>query len=82
MDSGNPFSRLGEYVLMYGKYSPTNACLGVKVYFLGTVEYNRLVEQRNSKVFKLEKKLKDYFKTTTEHAPDLRPERTDALSVH
>jgi len=67
MDSGNPFSRLGEYVLMYGKYNPKNECQGVKVFFLGTVEYNRLVEQRNSKIFKLERKLKDEFKTTTEH---------------
>jgi len=69
MTSGNPYSRLNEYVLMYGKYDKDNDCLGVKIFFLGYTEYNRLVEVPNSKVFKLELKLKrdEFLKTTTEH---------------
>jgi hypothetical protein len=67
MDSGNPFSRLNEYVLMYGPLDPKNECQGVKVFFIGVTRYNRLVEARNSQVHKIEKKLKDEVKSVREH---------------
>jgi hypothetical protein len=67
MDSGNPFSRLEEYVLMYGPVDPKNHCQGVKVFFIGVTKYNRLVEAKNSQVFKIEKKLKQELKSQHEN---------------
>jgi hypothetical protein len=75
MDSGNPYSRLNEYVTMYGNIG-SNACEGVKIFFLGVTEYNRLVEAKNSKVFKIEKLLKEKF--SDRRVPNRGTERTTA----
>tara|TARA_R110000737_G_scaffold105915_1_gene138845 strand:- start:71 stop:622 length:552 start_codon:yes stop_codon:yes gene_type:complete len=66
MDSGKPISRLKGYDITFGQQDKNNKCKGVTIWFLGITEYNRLVEAKNSKVFRIEKKLKQEYKSKTE----------------
>ena len=52
MDRGKSIERLKQYAITYGKEDSKNKCKGVWLWFLGTTQYNRLVEPKNSKVFK------------------------------
>ena len=61
MVSGKPMSRLREYNITFGKVDPSNKCKGVIIWYLATTKYNRMVEPKNSKVFKIEKALKKEF---------------------
>lgn len=63
--SGNAFRRLNEYRILYGEKDRQNPCKGVKIYYCGITEYNRLVELTHTQVYKIEKKLKDKFNAET-----------------
>lgn len=62
---GTPWARLNDYRLMYGTTTPDNDCLGVKVHYLGTTEYNGSVESKNSQVFQVEAIAKDRVRSKT-----------------
>ena len=64
-NSGNAFNRLHDYVIMYGKFSPSNPNHGVYIHYCGITGYDRLVLVKNTQVSKLEKKLKDSLKKET-----------------
>ena len=62
MNTGDAYARLKEYEILYGEYDKKNKCKGVKIWFCGITEYNRLVEAPNTQVQKLENKLKREYK--------------------
>ncbi len=66
MNTGNGYSRLKEYEIIYGKKDRKNSCLGVRIWYVGITEYNRLVEETNTQIYKIEKALKKHFKSKTE----------------
>ena len=72
IDSGNPFNRLKEYMLTYGETDPENPCRGVIVHYIGVTEYERHVRYKNSEVFRIEKYLKEIYKSTSESKHDSR----------
>lgn len=59
---GHPCGRFQQYRLYYGSVSKDNDCTGVKVHFVCKTKYNKMVEPKNSYIFKLEKKMKDKLK--------------------
>jgi len=55
-------SRLESYQLIYGTAQPNNDCIGVRIFYLVTTDYNSDVEWKNSFIGKLEKYVKDILK--------------------
>jgi len=66
MQSGHPYTRLNEYNIIYGTQTRANSCKGVKVHFVGVTEYDRMVSPTNTQVARLERQLKQLYKTKTE----------------
>lgn len=66
MSDGNSYRRLKEYVTLYGKKDKENECKGVRIHFCGITDYNRLVWQTQTEIYKVELKLKQVFKSTTD----------------
>ena len=66
ISTGNAYNRVNEYRINYGEFDAKNQCKGVLIYYLGVTEYNRLVLAEKSQVFKIELKLKQDYKSTTE----------------
>lgn len=67
LSSGNSYHRLSEYRILYGETSSnSNSCKGVILHWLGTVDYNRLVQPEKTVVFLMEKKMKQKFRSYTE----------------
>lgn len=64
-NSGDAIKRLKEYIAMYGKHETANKCRGVKIFYCGVTEYNRLVESTKSQVHLVEKELKRRLKSST-----------------
>ena len=58
VNTGRGIARLKEYDIVYGHFDTGNKCTGVTLWAVYPFEYNRLVEPKNSKVAKLELKLK------------------------
>lgn len=66
MQSGNPYNRLNEYNIIYGTQTRNNACKGVLVHFVGVTDYDRMVAHSNTQVARLERHLKQVYKSKTE----------------
>jgi hypothetical protein len=57
-NNGNAHQRLTDYLILYGKHSKTNECLGVNICYCGVTVYNREVQATKSQVAKIELNLK------------------------
>ena len=58
-DDQNPYpSRLRGYVINYGLNNKDNHCQGVKIHYLFSVQYNKNIEPKKSKIHNMEKKIK------------------------
>ena len=66
MGSGNAYSRLNEYRILYGETKKGNECQGVIVHYIGITAYDRLVRAEHTQVYKLEQHLKKTYKSITE----------------
>lgn len=66
MSNGNSYARLKEYITLYGEKDEKNECKGVKIHFCGVTDYNRLVWHTQTEIHKVENKLKNIFKSTTD----------------
>jgi hypothetical protein len=62
---GKAIGRMQQYKLYYGLKSRTNPCSGVKVHFICKTTYNKMVEPKNSYIFKLELCMKQKLKLNT-----------------
>ena len=62
---GKAIGRMEQYKLYYGLKSRTNPCTGVKVHFVCKTKYNKMVEPKNSYIFKLELCMKQKLKGNT-----------------
>lgn len=51
---GKAKGRFEQYRLYYGSATHRNSCLGVKVHFACSTKFNKMVEPKNSYIFKLE----------------------------
>ena len=63
VDNGNAYERFRSYSILYGNRSKDKECKGVLVHYFGIVKYNRLVEKTNTEVWKVERFLKNEYKT-------------------
>jgi hypothetical protein len=62
LGEGHGPGRLVEYTHFHGRVNPRYPCLGVKIYFLMTTTYKSHVEKKKTKIWQLEKKLKQFYK--------------------
>ena len=69
------YGRLRQYLNIYGKQDVNFPCLGVNLYYIFGNKYAKDVQTTNTYVFKKEKYLKDYFKSTREEDPGLYEDR-------
>ena len=62
---GKAIGRMEQYKLYYGLKSRTNSCTGVRVHFVCKTKHNKMVEPKNSYIFKLELCMKQKLKGNT-----------------
>tara|TARA_B110000261_G_scaffold9979_1_gene10045 strand:+ start:159 stop:641 length:483 start_codon:yes stop_codon:yes gene_type:complete len=62
LGSGNPTTRLYDYVSHHGYNNPDNSSQGVKLFAAYTTKYNNMVEGKRSAIAKLENHLKTQMK--------------------
>ena len=60
--SGNGLSRFSQYLTYYGINKRMNPCSGVKVYYIYKTRYNENIPSLNTKILKIEKYYKKFFK--------------------
>ena len=61
LGEGRGKGRLREYTHHYGRVNPLYPCLGVKIYYIMTTQYKPGVLKKNSKILRLELKLKRFY---------------------
>jgi len=74
------YGRLNDYYHFYSKTNKTNPCLGVKLHLVLANTFNSDVEYSNSRVRRLETKLKQRFKTDFQER-ERRGEERVAISI-
>ena len=67
---GKAIGRMEQYKLYYGLKSRTNSCSGVRVHFICKTKYNKMVEPKNSYIFKLELCMKRKLKSNTKRGKE------------
>lgn len=67
--------RLQDYLIMYGRHTYTNRCLGVKIHYLFTTKYSPNVVKARTQILKAETQLKAQIKNTPAVANDRGTER-------
>lgn len=74
---GHTKTRLQGYIHYYGRNMNSNPCSGAKIHYLYTVKYVKsdYIQKKNTKVLKLEKKLKDHYRKSGELVPYRGTER-------
>ena len=80
-NTGNAYSRLNEYVILYGENDKNNCCKGVMIHYCAITEYNRLVLAEKSQVSQIELKLKQQLKATESIAKGRGSERVLSTKV-
>ena len=77
LGEGHTQSRLRDYIYYYGRHLKSNPYSGVKIHYLYTVKYTRsdYVQKKNTKIMKMEKKLKQHYKNSGELVPYRGTER-------
>ena len=73
------YGRLRQYLNIYGKQDVNFPCLGVNLYYIFGNKYAKDVQTTNTYVFKKEKYLKYYFKTTREDDPVYEDRGTERI---
>ena len=74
---GHTKTRLQDYIYYYGTHLKSNPYSGVKLHYLYTVKYTEsdYVQKKNTKILRMEKKLKDYYRNSGEVVPYRGTER-------
>jgi hypothetical protein len=76
--NGKAIGRLRQYLIAYGLQREDNEYSGVNVYFIVATKYNANVEPKNSRILKLETKLKRLIKDNNKQMKHRGSERTTA----
>jgi len=80
VSDGAGFSRLNSYAIQYGNRGK-NRCTGVDLLFLGGTKQNENVAWTNSRVYKMEKQLKENLKTVTGRGDERTYQSLDTIKT-
>ena len=74
---GHTQSRLRDYIYYYGRHLKSNPYSGVKIHYLYTIKYTEsdYVQKKNTKILKMELKLKRHYRNSGEVVPYRGTER-------